>query len=193
MNGSFDLFFCYWNNWTEWLKSRVWINRSGSRVNDSLNSIGLSGPLIFTSSVVFTRHCQYCYQWRSQRGVQGGTGTMSVALDTPDIWSATPIINMLLFHFLYWKKAFISISNLRMRRIWSGVPHRASSHPFPASHVHIHFLTEWKTLQSREDTDNELTDKTEQVTFDNRKQSLSIQILLVLLRISNDKYSFGAL
>ena len=47
----------------------------------------------------------------------------------------------------------------------------------------------WRPLTSG----NALTDKTEQVTFDNRKQSLSIQILLVLLRISNDKYSFGAL
>ncbi len=53
-------------------------------------------------------------------------------------------------------------------------------------------FTEWKTSQSRENIDNELTDTTEQVTYNNMKQSLSIQILLVLLRISNDKNSFGA-
>ncbi len=47
-------------------------------------------------------------------------------------------------------------------------------------------FTEWKTSQSREDIDNELTDTTEQVTYNNMKPNLIIQILLVLLRISND-------
>ncbi len=47
---------------TEWLKSRVWINRSG--VNDSLNWFNLSVPLLFTSSIMFTRHCQH-YCWLS--------------------------------------------------------------------------------------------------------------------------------
>ncbi len=49
-------------------------------------------------------------------------------------------------------------------------------------------FTEWKTSQSREDIDNELTDTTEKVTYNNMKQSLIIQFLL----ISNYKNSFGA-
>ncbi len=41
----------------------------------------------------------------------------------------------------------------------------------PLNHTTCFFLTERKTLESRKDIENNLTDKTEQVTFENRKQS----------------------
>ncbi len=51
-------------------------------------------------------------------------------------------------------------------------------------------FTEWKTSQSREDITNELMDMTEHVPYNN--MGLIIQIVLVLLRILNDKNSFRA-
>ncbi len=110
----------------------------------------------------------------SQRGIQGGTGHSWHRIGHP-------------FHFLYLIILDVSVTHLVFHIVLCLVHFQ----PLTRTLLRHMFIYGVKKSQSREDIDNELMDTTEQVTYNNMKQSLSIQILCVLLRISSDKTVLG--